>query len=148
MKFNWGHGIFLFYSLFALSLIIVVIKSTEFDNSLVAEDYYAKDITYQRMIDRKANSRALENPVELRRMEGGFNLIFPQADLAGPVSGTAHFYRPSSSDFDKMVQLKTSEAGSMYLASDDLAAGFYRLKVEWNAGGKEFFDEFTLQLRP
>lgn len=148
MKFNWGHGIFLFYSLFALSLIVVVIKSTEFDNSLVTDDYYAKDITYQRMLDRKANSRALEHPVELRRLESGFNLIFPREDLTGPVSGTAHFYRPSSSDYDKIVPLKTTEAGSMYLASDDLSAGFYRLKVEWTAGGKEFYDEFTIQLRP
>ena len=110
MKFNWGHGIFLFYSLFALSLIIVVIKSTEFDNSLVTEDYYAKDITYQKMIDRKANSQALGHPVALQRMEDGFNLIFPTQELGGPVEGTAHFYRPSSSDFDKIVDALMSQS--------------------------------------
>jgi hypothetical protein len=148
MKFNWGHGIFLFYSLFALSLIVVVIKSTEFDNSLVADDYYAKDITYQRMIDRKTNSQELERPVELRRIDGGFNLIFPEAILDGRVEGTAHFYRPSSSDFDKIVALKTGETGSMFLSSDGLSAGFYRLKVEWSAGGTEYYDEFAVHLRP
>jgi len=141
--FNWGHGIFLFYSFFVAVLVIVVIKSTGFDNSLVTEEYYAKDIAYQREYDRRQNSINLATAVSLDKKSGTYRISFPQE--AGPkVSGTLHFYRPSSKNHDRFIPLSTDEKGEMYLSTDGLLPGRYELILEWSAGGRDYLDEFDL----
>ncbi|MGB3546942.1 MAG: FixH family protein [Saprospiraceae bacterium] len=149
MKFHWGHGIALFYCIFAAMLVLVVVKSREFDNSLVADDYYARDIAYQQTRDRLANSRSLATRVSFEREEGGFRLFFPERDeLAGEVTGTLHFYRPSTELYDRFVRLRPGVDRTQLLPVTDLAPGHYRAIVEWSVGGTDYLDEFTLNIRP
>lgn len=144
MKFNWGTGIFIFYTVFALSLVVVVVKSTQYDNSLVTKDYYAKDITYQRTIDAKRNSSLLNQAVDMAITPGNCQLSFPLAEVDGPISGTLHFYRPSSSKYDRIVKLKTDGGGRMLVGTEELHPGYYQAIVEWSAGDKHYYDEFPL----
>jgi len=75
MKFHWGHGIFLFYVVFVASLVTVVIKSRQFDNSLVTEEYYARDLNYQQEYDRRMNSKSLAEPLSIMRVNGQYQLL-------------------------------------------------------------------------
>ncbi|MEO0731345.1 MAG: FixH family protein, partial [Bacteroidota bacterium] len=92
MKFHWGHGIFLFYLFFVGTLVMVVIKSTTFDNSLVTEEYYARDINYQQEFDRRQNSAQLPTKLALREEGARKSLVFP-TEVGVDISGTVHFYR-------------------------------------------------------
>lgn len=143
MKFHWGHGIALFYSLFVLTLILVVIKSRTFDNSLVTEDYYTRDINYQQEYNRRQNSKLLEQPVSLEEKDGKYRIVFPPA-LSGQAEGTLLFYRPSSQALDRLVPIKVDEAGGMDLSLAGLAAGKYRAILTWSSAGKDYLDEFNL----
>lgn len=144
MKFHWGHGIFVFYTFFVLTLIVVVIKSTGFDNSLVTEEYYARDINYQQEYDRRWNSKLLAQSVTLEPAKAGMQLHFPTKE---PIQGTVHFYRPSSKDHDQQVPI-TVNNGNMPLDLSKLKMGKYQLIVEWSAKGVEYFDELDLTVNP
>ena len=148
MKFHWGHGIALFYGIFALALILVVIKSTSFDNSLVFDDYYAQDIRYQETIDRRANSKSLEQPVLLMQEGSCHYLVFPVNELSGKVSGQIQFYRASSNRYDRFQEIELEEEGRICLNSEDLIGGFWQLKVNWTSAGVDYLDEFDLYLTP
>lgn len=143
MKFHWGHGIAVFYSLFVLTLIVVVVKSRTFDNSLVTEEYYARDINYQQEYDRRQNSEDLTEGVRLEKTAKNYRVIFPDG-LAPSTKGTVLFYRPSSKLHDRLVKIKVDEAGGMNLPLSGLEPGFYRAILEWSAAGKDYLDEFTL----
>ncbi len=148
MKFNWGTGIFVFYSLFALSLVVVVVKSTAFDNSLVFEDYYAKDITYQETIDRKNNSLGLSTPLTLDIWPNFCQLNFPASDIVGPFQGSVHFYRPSSKKHDQTFEIATNTEGQMFIPTDALQEGYYKALVTWSAAGIDYYNEFPVYLQP
>ncbi|MEL7160162.1 MAG: FixH family protein [Bacteroidota bacterium] len=143
MKFHWGHGIFLFYTLFVGTLVVVVIKSTTFDNSLVTEEYYARDINYQQEFDRRQNSLTLSTKLALTEERGRYALVFPTA-AGKAISGTVHFYRPSSRNDDRLLPLRVGTDGEMQLPLQGLKPGKYTAIVEWTAAGVGYWDEFTL----
>lgn len=146
MKFHWGHGIALFYTTFAVCMIGAAIKSTTFDNSLVAPDYYAKDIAYQTTMDRQQNSDLLIQPVDLNRGESSLTLKFPTAEVGNKLGGEVHLYSPVSSERDKKWRLRTDKDGKQVLSVKDFPTGRYQLIVTWDNGKKEFLDEFTVYI--
>jgi nitrogen fixation protein FixH len=139
MAFHWGHGIALFYSFFVCVLVIVVIQSRTFDNSLVTENYYARDINYQQEYDRRSNSAGLGAGPQVQASR----LTFPD-DLSSRVSGSVLIYRPSTKRHDRRLSLELDEAGGMDLPLAGLPGGYYQVIVEWSAGGVEYYDELDL----
>ena len=141
MTIHWGHGIALFYSFFVCTLVVVVIKSLGFDNSLVTEAYYQRDINYQQEYERRSNSRTLAEPLRLER----HRLEFP-AYLADDAKGTLLLYRPSSKLHDRTVRLDLDAEGGMDLPVAGLPTGRYVAIVEWEAAGRKYYDELELDL--
>lgn len=147
MKFHWGHGIFTFYAFFVATLIIVVVKSRTFDNSLVYENYYARDINYQQEYDRRLNSNSLSDPLRMVASDNGYALRFPPS-ITGKVAGTVHLYRPSTKNDDRRLPLMVLDDGTMELPLKGMNPGRYSAIVEWSAGGVEYYDELDLDVRP
>ena len=145
MKFHWGHGIAAFYSFFVATLVIVVIKSTAFDNSLVTEQYYARDLNYQQEFDRRQNSDRLLESVRLETGANGQELVFP---AGGQVNGTVLFYRPSTRHDDRKFNLRVNPSGRMPLNFTGMTLGRYQAIVEWSADGVSYYDELDLTVNP
>lgn len=143
MKFHWGHGIAAFYSLFAFVLISAVIKSTTFDNSLVAKDYYARDIAYQNVLDRKMNSQSLKKAVAFKTNNGSYQISFPIAELDAAITGKIQLYCPSTADRDIFWPVSLTEEGKQFLPVQSLPAGRYKLIINWSADQRDYLDEFT-----
>ena len=141
MTIHFGHSIALFYFFFVCTLIVVVVKSLAFDNSLVTEAYYQRDINYQQEYDRRSNSHNLAQPLRLDRNR----LEFPRA-LAADARGTVLLYRPSSSRHDREVALTLDATGGMDLPVTGLPAGRYVAIIEWEAAGRKYYDELDLYL--
>lgn len=147
MKFHWGHGIFTFYAFFVATLVIVVIKSRTFDNSLVDENYYSRDINYQQEFDRRLNSNALSDPLRMVAADGGYELRFPTVAM-GKVAGTLLLYRPSTNKDDRRMPLAVREDGVMRLPLKGMNPGHYEAIVEWSADGVDYYDEIDFQIMP
>ena len=141
MKFNWGTGIFLFYTIFALSLVFQVFKSTQYDNSLVVDNYYEEDLNYQAQFERKQNAQNLQEPVEidLAAAEQALTIQFP-AEVADAI-GVVHLYRPSGKAADQKMPIQLDKDRQMRLSTRDLLTGRWSVRITWTSGSKEFFTE-------
>ena len=146
MKFNWGYGIALFYSTFVVVLLYFVVQSTQQDNSLVSDQYYADDIHYQQHYDKLRNAQALAKDLDISRLaeQEAIYLQFPE-DL-GPVSGKVQFFCPSDSRADFSTPVKTDAGFSQTVSSKNLKRGLWRIKVDWQAGGKAYYREEAITL--
>jgi nitrogen fixation protein FixH len=146
MKLNWGYGIALFYATFVVVLLYFVVQSTQQDNSLVSEQYYADDIHYQQHYDKLRNAQALAKDLEISRLaaQEAIYLQFPE-DL-GPVSGKVQLFCPSDSQADFSTPVKTDAGFSQTVSSKNLKRGLWRVKVDWTAGGKAYYREEAITL--
>jgi len=144
MKFNWGTGIGLFYLIFASVLIFSVIQSTKFDNSLVADNYYEQDIKYQSHYEKLDNSQLLSSKlvVQYDQQSQLLQIEFPNKEA----KGTIHLFRPSTSKLDKIITIQLDENRKQLVATDQLKEGLWRLKIDWEAEGRQYFNEESIVL--
>lgn len=145
MKFNWGTGIALFYGAFALTMIGVVFASRRHDPGLVSEKYYDLDLNYQARLEQKQNTASLKNNLKINYSpnQATVELQFP-VEL-GAASGKVVFYRPSDGGSDFTVQIEADASGKMTIPVAQVPNGLWRLQVEWQAGGKGYFQEETIR---
>jgi len=141
MKFNWGHGIALFYIIFASILIYFVVKSTQYDHSLVVENYYEEDLKYQQHYEKLANSKALENDITINHDPKSENIKIKFPKEQGTVAGTIHFYRPSDKSKDIKVKIELDQNFEQSLSVSKLIPGLWKLKIDWQADGAAFYKE-------
>lgn len=146
MKFHWGTGIALFYTVFVGSLVFQVIKSTQYDHSLVAKNYYEYDLKYQEHYDKLQNSIDLSEEVMVSyNMEQQYvRLQFPtEAQL---VEGTATFFRPSDAKKDVQFDLALDAQQEQMIETHQLSTGLWTVQIDWSAGGKTYYKESTIVL--
>ncbi|RMG77510.1 MAG: hypothetical protein D6714_19655 [Bacteroidetes bacterium] len=148
MKFNWGTGIFLFYGLFATGLFYEVYKSTQYDHSLVADDYYAKDLAYQAHYDRKMNSLQLAQPLKIEWEKNNQTLKLNFPENLPDISGKVLLYRPGNKKLDTAFDIRVNDGNQMDIPTDNLAVGRWVVEVEWSSGQTLFYDEKDLYIAP
>lgn len=141
MKLNWGWGIAIAYSIFALFFIGILIFSFGVDNSLVVDDYYSQDIGYQAIKEKRSNYSALSGDItyQFDPAVDVMTLTFP-AD-ANIDEGTIQFYRPSSSKQDYKVALSLDGDNKQQIPLPRLIAGQWIMKAEWQSGAKAYLWE-------
>jgi nitrogen fixation protein FixH len=144
MKFNWGTGIAIFYGLFVLVLVIAVIRSTGIDNSLVTDDYYQKDLEYQTQIDKQVNARGLSTDLAIRYSDPDHAVQFSFPKDLGAISGKILFFRPSNAALDFETDIQTDENFELIIPTRELLPGLWKVKVDWSAGGRDFYKEETI----
>jgi nitrogen fixation protein FixH len=146
MKFNWGTGIALTYTTFALAMIFAVYRSTQYDNSLVSDHYYADDLAYQKQYDKITNANALKQDLKIAndQVTGKVELIFPEN--LGRVAGKIQFFCPSNSSLDFSLPLQLGANFHQIVSSAQLKKGLWKIKVDWSAGGRVFYKEERLTI--
>jgi hypothetical protein len=145
-KSYWGWGIGAVYTAFALSTLGFVALTMRHKVELVSKDYYAKEVAYERQIQRRREAQAVEDRVACFVTDGGrfIKLSFPAEH--GRVRGTLTLYRPSDSALDREIKLDVDRSGAQLVAADALAKGHWRAKVQWQAEGREYYKEFVLTI--
>lgn len=146
MKFNWGTGIAVFFTAFVLALVFQVYKSTQYDHSLVSDHYYADDLAYQQHYDKLANAQQLRedlriwNKIQKEEVELAFPAEFSE------VKGEVYFFCPSDRSSDFRVAVQPGPEHIQRIPTRGLRRGLWRVKVDWQAGGKAFYKEETITL--
>ena len=147
-RFHLGVAVVAFYVVFALSTVGFVAFAMTQDVELVSSDYYARGLQHDDHMQAVANADALGTAlrIEVDREADVVRLQFPSA-MAAKVRGNATVYRPASARQDRTVPLAAAADGTMTLPTGDLAAGHWRLQVQWTADGRDFYAERDLILR-
>jgi hypothetical protein len=141
VKWNWGTGITLVYSgfvIFMLSMVFLCVKQEFF---LVTPDYYAQELKYQHVIDGKANTDKLSEPVKISPGTKAVTVQFP-AELKSIESGSMLFYRPDNAKHDMELPLK--DKLTYEVAGEKFVYGLYKVKMTWVSNGVSYFDEMPM----
>ena len=145
---NWGWKIVVLYSAFVIMTLAMVIYFMGHKVDLVAEDYYKQEIEYQNQMDKISNANSLKEPIgfEYFRSDRTIKLSFPQVHIEQKLKGKIHFYRPANADEDKEYELQPDSSGEQIISVGSLNRGLWKIKIAWNSGGKEYFDEKIVTL--
>jgi hypothetical protein len=146
MKFNWGHGIALAYGTFALVLLAVVIKTTQFKHSLVTEAYYEKDLAYQEQYDKLANSQQLKQQVKVWKDDASHSLSISFPEELKDIAGEVTFYRPSNSDKDFTVPFQLENGNLLEYDTREMLSGLWTIKIDWKAGQTPYYQEVYVDI--
>lgn len=142
MKFNWGTGIIIFFSFFAISMVSLVVATARHPPQMVQKDYYALDLNYQERLEKKQNTATLATmpQVSFDAAAQVVRVKFPEGMTAQ--SGTAKCYRSATTHDD--VSVKIENATSVDVPAETFAAGRWHIELDWVAAdGKKYFWETT-----
>lgn len=146
MKFNWGTGIALFFSVFVLSLVYQVYRSTQYDNSLVSDEYYADDLRYQEHYDKLANAQALAEDLKIRNVQQKEELEIHFPEGFEQLGGEVIFFSPAFKSRDFRLPVKPGTDGVQYIPTEELPKGNWKIKVDWTGDGKPFYKEQDVRI--
>jgi len=147
MKLNWGTGIAIFYSCFVLVMIFMVIKSAQNQSHLVQEHYYQKDLNYESFRQKRQNATNMSEQVKINftASQKAIQITFPDQMIGA--TGKVSLYRPSNKFLDKSFDLELNEQSSMSIpVPKEMAKGLWKVKVDWNSKGKQYYSEENLVL--
>lgn len=140
---NWGTGIIIAFVAFASLIATMVVISMKQNISLVAPDYYVQEITYQEQIDRMNNTQLAANEPTVKITGNVAYIHMSVSDVEGDV----HFFRPSDANLDRKFDLRVDQNGMQHFDLSSLKRGFWRVKINWQEGGKEFYTEHSFLLQ-
>jgi hypothetical protein len=129
MKFNWGHGIFIFMTIFVILSIIFIIFSLNQSQDLVSDDYYDKGADYSQQIEINKRSDVYQDSVAVN-----VNIESLDVDLCQSMKNSVdtlllHFYRPSDKKSD--IKLKFPMSGNINIPLSNFIHGRYEVKISW-----------------
>jgi nitrogen fixation protein FixH len=146
MKWNFGTGVAVVYSIFALSMLTAAIRSTYYNVGLVKKDYYADDLNYQQHFNKIQNEKGSGERLKIERDTEGVCLIlrFPK-NQPSPI-GTVTLFRPSKVGIDETLVIKTDEENRMHVPIKTLMRGAWKIQIDWRANGTAFYREENITL--
>jgi hypothetical protein len=145
-KFNWGWGIAMLYTAFALFILFLVYKTTTVNIDLVTPDYYKKELAYQEQINKVKRTSKLTEPLQWTVSNRKVTLTFPKQTTASRVKASVLFYRPSDSSKDFKIEVSPDTSGSCIIVSEKLSRGIYRMQVDWSVDGVAYYNEGVVNI--
>jgi hypothetical protein len=146
IRISWGVKIAILYTGFVILIATLVINSMRQNFDLVATDYYQQEIQYQKVIDAGKNQATLSSPVQIHANETAVILNFPKEFTGKLVKGKALFYSEINSAWDKSFDIST-DANMAAFMRKELKPAAYKLKINWEADGKAYYQESTINLQ-
>lgn len=147
MKLHWGNSIFLFFVIYIAFLGFTLYQSTQVDHSLVAEDYYARDLAYQQQYEKLANYASSSAPLTLEYDAGKkqIDIISPSGDQ--PMEGTVTFYHPSKSTEDIQIDFALKGGDEVSFSVDKLSGGRWIAQIDYADIDNEYYFEKDIFVR-
>ncbi len=140
MKLNWGTGIVLAFIGFIGFILFFVYRMNTDDRAnhdLVTEEYYKKELAFQKEIDAEKEANALPYKLQIEKAEEGLQILFPEDMDPTKISGTVSLYRPSNKhlDFDLPISLSNAH---LLIPDKRLLDGRWDISIRWSYKGKDY----------
>ncbi|KAA1247378.1 FixH family protein [Aquimarina sp. RZ0] len=133
MKINWGTAIVLVFIGFISFILFFVIKMNtdkKYEHDLVTEDYYKKELAFQKEINAEKNAKALKNRLTIRKIEEGLCIVFPENKGNTKISGNIYLYRPSNKKLDFEIPITLVDS-KITIPNNQLVKGRWNIIIDW-----------------
>jgi nitrogen fixation protein FixH len=140
MKINWGVGIVIGMAAFITFIMVMVttmLTNKEYDHDLVTENYYAKDLVYQKEIDAEKKANSFSSGIRIEKTIEGLQIYFPKELQEKKVSGTIQMYRPSSKKLDFQIPFIIEDSKSL-IPDSKLVEGTWKVTIYWEMEGEQY----------
>ena len=143
---SWPIGIFVFYGVFVIALLMAVFISVNNDMEMVTDNYYEKTLKYEDQIDRIRNTNALpEKPLAVLSRDKAFVILtMPEISGRRNFEGNVHLFRPSNFKLDRNFPLQLNDQGIQLIPVSDLDSGKWEIQIQWQVSEKEYYFEQIL----
>jgi len=128
-------GFFISAFIFMATFVVWAMHQRE---DLVSADYYEREVRYQQQLDSMNRSQALATQVVVT-FDPAQQAIIITLPAAQGATGQVHLYRPSDARLDREIPLALNGDGVQRLDAKALSGGLWKIRVKWNAQGKEYF---------
>ncbi len=144
-RFNWGHGLFIFISLFMASMLYLVSLCFKQNFDLVSKDYYEKEIAYQDQIEKNKNTASLQSAsvVEFNKSSTAIDILLPQEFKEKEVKLDVYLYKPDDASLDRKISL-TSSQGQASIDAQTLKPGLWRVQMNWSDATADYYNETSV----
>ncbi|WP_224487946.1 FixH family protein [Robertkochia flava] len=140
MKINWGTGIVIAFVLFIGFIMFFVVQTLtdeSLEHELVTEDYYKKELQFQKELDVEQRTRDLGLDLLVSRTDDGLEIVFPAGQDPKTIEGKVFLYRPSDKQFDFEVPISLSDP-HLLIPKARLLDGRWNIVADWTYKGKKF----------
>ena len=138
---TWPYAIVTFFAVFIAFIAAFITWGVQQNMDLVNEDYYADEILFQKQIDTESRTLPFSHEVGINydgaRRE--ITIRVPAEHASVRPTGRIHLYRPSDARLDCEVSLATDARGIQSLDSRRLEPGLWKVRLQWKAGGQNFY---------
>jgi hypothetical protein len=135
----WPYGITAAFGLFLAGTAALIAIAATHRDSLVSGDYYEREIRHQNHIDGVARARQAGATVTFDAAVRRILVSLPAAHAGWNPTGRINLYRPSAAGLDRQFRLEPDANGRQTLDAATLPAGPWEIRVEWSAGGQDYF---------
>ncbi|RAK67002.1 FixH family protein [Hymenobacter edaphi] len=142
----WPYAIIAAFVLFAGFIGYMVRQAMRSSVDLVSKDYYEQELRHQQRINAVARTAALAEQVTVRYQPAARTLVLqlPAALARQGATGQVHFFRPADQTLDFTVPLQPDAAGRQQLSTARLRPGYWRVRLDFEAGGQPYFVEQSI----
>jgi hypothetical protein len=144
-KFHWGWGVGIVYSTFVVIFLGILLWSTQLKFDLEDKDYYQKELSYQKQIDKIQRTQNLPEKIKIEIIDSKLVIKFPDFNGKG-LTGKINFYRPSDSKLDFENSIIVNPNREMILPTSQLTQGLWKLKINFSVDGIEYYQEEALKV--
>jgi nitrogen fixation protein FixH len=138
---SWGYKILIVYIVFVGAMLSMVYVASRQTNEMQDDNYYAKELVYQSVIDGKNNLNALPEKLTVENTTDAVQIKLPASTATNITDGTVYFLRPSNEKIDLKEALTVDANGIQKIAKSKFTKGLYSLKISWKSNGTVYFHE-------
>ncbi|MCC3159158.1 FixH family protein [Hymenobacter sp. 15J16-1T3B] len=142
----WPYAIIAAFVLFAGFIGYMVRQAMRSSVDLVSKDYYEQELRHQQRMNAVARTAALAQGVQVtyQLAERRLTVQLPAALAGQDPSGQVQFFRPADQTLDFTVPLQPDAAGRQQLSTARLKPGYWRVRLDFEAGGQPYFVEQSI----
>jgi len=140
---NWGKGLTIVIIAFmSFILYMVITLMTKGNADLVSEDYYKKEIEYEKEISALKNTEASKEKVVI--MDKGDFIIFQFPTTKNIENIEIQLLRPNNDKKDVTVTEKNTK--NVMIEKKKLEKGIYKVSIHYTSQGQRFLQKEELKI--
>ncbi len=144
---NWGHKITLVIVIFILTMVGMVYISFKQTNEMMDENYYDKEIKYQKLIDASNNLKEIHQDSLLQMNDDAIIMQFPTGTFNQYNVGKIEFLCQDKQKNDYTVSLKPNSEGEFIVDKNKLKQGSYTARIYWKNNNIAYYREEKFKIK-
>jgi len=139
---NWGKGIIIFMASFMAFILWMVFTLMSKNTDLESEDYYKKEIEYNKEMKALSNANNAKEKVIIVDKQDYLMLQFPTAEQIDTIN--VHLFRPNNEKEDKrFLEIGTK---TMMIQKSKLKKGIYTMNIQYKIGSETYLQKEEVKI--